>query len=391
MTSTNSEAKSRLERLLGFLQHDTQNLSLVLDALECAIECKDPERAEMLIARGQELDSHHPRLKYQEGIFRMAKGQFPEAKACFDALMASGVIDESIQYNRAYCEFFMQEFAAAEQTLESILVCSPPLLPMKNLLLAKVKHYLGNADAALELVNSVLDPTTDTRLSPRQSLEALELQTLLLLDLSEFEQAQKNADTILKQKPDSWEGLMTQGYLQLNALDLELAIDSLQSSLKTKPNSGRSWVGVGLAQMGQMKLAEAIESLEKGLALLPQQPGMWNALAWACICIDDIDRAEKNILNALEHERNFGETHGVYAVVLILKGQIDAARERIRLAQGLDKDSFAAQFAQSLLVSTQGHPQRAQRMVKKILESPVQEDGTRLVDLMVSFQKKRQG
>jgi predicted Zn-dependent protease len=108
---------------------------------------------------------------------------------------------------------------------------------------------------------------------------------------------------------------------------------------------------------------------------MPSHLGTWHALSWAQLVSDDVAGARKSMESAMEIDHNFGETHGGLAVIDIIENNKESAKERIKRALRLDKNSFAARFAQSLLLQ-ESDPEKAQAIIKNIMSFQLSEGKT---------------
>jgi Flp pilus assembly protein TadD len=114
------------------------------------------------------------------------------------------------------------------------------------------------------------------------------------------------------------------------------------------------------------ELDNAIDDLQKAVRYMPEHLGTWHALAWAQIVTDRISDARQTLLACMDIDRNFGETHGGLAVIDILENHRESAKEHIKRALRLDKNSFSARFAESLLVQD-SDPEQARQIIQEIL------------------------
>ena len=116
---------------------------------------------------------------------------------------------------------------------------------------------------------------------------------------------------------------------------------------------------------------EAAASLQKAANQLHNHLGTLNALAWVYILKKDAIQAETTLLRALEMDRTFAETHGTLAIVALMKGNLDSAVQAVKRANGLDRENFAGNFANSLIQQVSGNPTQARAIMEKLLTSPV--------------------
>jgi Tfp pilus assembly protein PilF len=140
---------------------------------------------------------------------------------------------------------------------------------------------------------------------------------------------------------------------------------------------------MGLTDMLAQNLPKAIEDLKNAVRYMPNHIGTWHALAWCMIVSNDLASARESFDKAMEIDHNFGETHGGLAVIAVMEGRLTEAEGLIKRALRLDPRSFAARFAQSLMLAQRGKPEVAQELIQKILKSPVMEGGESLQDILL--------
>jgi Flp pilus assembly protein TadD len=87
--------------------------------------------------------------------------------------------------------------------------------------------------------------------------------------------------------------------------------------------------------------------------------------------------------NALDLDRNFGESHGGLAVVQALRGQTEEAEESIRRAHKLDPQGLSARYAQAVLSGDAADPAKFQAIVREALGAHRDAEGRSLAELVL--------
>jgi len=113
-------------------------------------------------------------------------------------------------------------------------------------------------------------------------------------------------------------------------------------------------------------IGDAIDDLKKATHYMPSHLGTWHALAWAQLVNNDIAGARESFESCLDVDRTFAETHGGLAVIDIIQGHPETAKEKIKLALRLDKGSFSANFAQSLILQ-KPDPEQSRKIIENIM------------------------
>lgn len=175
----------------------------------------------------------------------------------------------------------------------------------------------------------------------------------LLYDESLAAEAAQHAQRAYELSPQhAYEALHVLASDSVMRRDTAAAHRYLDQALQRRDGDGRIWLLKGATQMTEGKVPEAVTSLNRALAIFPEHPGTYLTLAWAHIALKQLDEALAVLKKAIEVSPAFGESHGTLAVVLAMRGEREAAEKAIRRATMLDKDGFAAKYAQTVLDGT---------------------------------------
>jgi Flp pilus assembly protein TadD len=123
----------------------------------------------------------------------------------------------------------------------------------------------------------------------------------------------------------------------------------IDQALKTNQRDGRIWLLQGSVEMISGHAERALTSLHKAIDLFPSHPGSYLTLAWLHISKRELELAEATVARAIEASPAFAESHGTMALIHVLNDRPEEARKSIRRALLLDKESFAARYAQRVL------------------------------------------
>jgi Tfp pilus assembly protein PilF len=77
----------------------------------------------------------------------------------------------------------------------------------------------------------------------------------------------------------------------------------------------------------------------------------------------------------LELDPTFAESHGSLAVIDVLEGRVEEARQRSEVALRLDRNCYSAALARVLLASAAGDKAQAARIYELAVNTPVDESG----------------
>lgn len=94
----------------------------------------------------------------------------------------------------------------------------------------------------------------------------------------------------------------------------------------------RAEIGVGFVDLAEGSINAAIMRLDKGAEQLGNHFGTWIAAGWAHFMSGDLGTAGERFKIALQYDSTFGEAQGSLAVIELLRGEGEAARQRIETA-----------------------------------------------------------
>jgi Tfp pilus assembly protein PilF len=101
---------------------------------------------------------------------------------------------------------------------------------------------------------------------------------------------------------------------------------------------------------------------------MPDHIGTWHLLAWVYILRNDSISARSALEKSYVLDRNFGETHGGFAIVDAMDGLDEQARLNMRRALKLNPNGLSAHYAEMLLLKKAGKPVEASQLINKVLD-----------------------
>jgi tetratricopeptide (TPR) repeat protein len=333
-----AEASARLERRLQFLSTDPENIALLAECADLALELGRAGEAKELVQRGLRLKPEDRYLQARLATAHIACGEVADALALLERMVKAGEAAAPVRYNLAYALMLSRRYAEAKEQLVPIAAEMPPAA----MLLIRAHHHLGELDEAIRLAEELATA------HPEDGEVSAQL-AMLYLDASDFTKARAWSDKALMCATKPPEAYFTAGFLALGDEDDGRAGRLLARAVELNPKSGRAWAGKGLVAMLQGDLATAEENLKRAVQHLPDHIGTWHVLAWCQILRGELDDAEASVRKAYELDRAFGETHGALAVIELMRGGGQRVRRRIDTALRLDPTSFAGRYAKVLL------------------------------------------
>jgi len=368
-----SDAQHRFRKLLGFLAADPNNNHLILEAAEAALDACEPDQAVSLLARLAMADAIEERAANLAGLAALRQGRSAEAIAIFSRLLSQST-EESLRLNLAWAYLLANDHQAVLATLDrSTATPQPAALRLRVLAL----HNLGRLEEAL----LVGDYATAQDLDNPALFGAL---SSVALDSEDNSRARAFALRAANH-PD---GVATIGMLALAEGDSAAAAASFDKALASQSDHARATIGRALLFLGS-DATVAAKQFERGAELFGSHLGSWIAAGWACFIIGDTAGARRNFERARALDDTFSEVHGGLAVVEILEGELDRAREQMRIALRLDGQSLGGRLAQMMLLERAGKPDAAAAILRKALGAPLGPNGQTLQQALAGFTRVR--
>ncbi|WP_294124254.1 tetratricopeptide repeat protein, partial [Sphingomonas sp.] len=283
------------------------------------------------------------------------------AADAFQTLRDRGVDDPAILFNLAWARAFQKDFASALILLDPSVTSA---IPQAAMLDVQLRHDMGEFEEAAARAEQYL------AIHPGHPGLAAAV-SVLALDVENPELAERCA-LAAGNHPDA---LTTLGTLSLGKQELPEAIELFDKALEADRKSPRAWVGRGLAKLISDDGEGAADDIDQGAELFEDHLGSWIAAGWAYLLKHDLRTARARFEKSMAIDHNFAENFGSLAVVDVLEGRLDEARQGIATAFKLDRQCFSAMMAQSLLTSAEGNPDKGQKLFRKILETPINDRG----------------
>jgi tetratricopeptide (TPR) repeat protein len=372
-----SDASTQLDRLRGWVRIDPNNLSLIAELADALLNAGAGAEALPHIEHALQCSPGHQQFRFRRAVALRRSGRPDEARGELDSLLADGVDDVAVVYERADLALQLSDFEGCLRWAEQA-AASPDSgrVPRAELLRVRALHYLGRIDEAIAVAERVLSDAPG-REDLRAALATLYLDAERLQDAARLVAQTGSASA----RPTELE--CVGGYLALADENVSLAAQRFDKVLQARPNDGRALLGAGLARASASQPEEAIALLRRAAGAMPKHLGTLNALAWVQLLAGQLDAAEGTFRQALEADRNFAETHGGLAVVAALRGEAAAAQEQVRTAQRLDRNSFSAAYAAMLLRNgSQPNKQTTEAMLQFLAHQPAPGGGS-LKDLVL--------
>lgn len=375
--STGAEAIARYE---AYLAADPDNTLLRLNLGDLHHRAGHFEPADACFTACLDDAAYRNVAQGHLGQLRLSQNRLEEAEALFRALIEAGDADPALQHNLGIALYGMRRWSEAQQAFEQARASG--LSTGANLrYIAYCLHQQDRTAEARDLAQAWLDAKPND--------EAMGYLALLELDLGQRDAAQQRADATLQLNPDNVDATYVKSVALIERQDMDQAERLLTRVLEKQPQSFRALQGLGMVHYYRQRFDQAIHFLERALKVVPKQVGAIVTIGWAYLAKKDVVNAERAFRRAVAAEPNFGEAHGGLATSLALQRRVKEAADEITIARRLDRKSFGAVYAQSVLLAIQGQGQAAVNLVERALERPVGPGEVSLADSIATYVRKQ--
>jgi tetratricopeptide (TPR) repeat protein len=357
----NPEKQAQFERFLAFLALDPDNISLRLNVIELGIECQMWSLLQQVISDGLNLYPDNISFRGHAGMLALRDKEYSLACNHFEFVAASDEAPpSSILYNYAFSLFYLAEYEKAYSVLQRI-VPSSEMQKVVNVLSARCLHHLGMPDEAIELIEQL--PVVE------MDAETQGVLALLLHEAQRITDASEAANRALSLNPQQLDALLARASIEAEFDRYDNARRDYVVATTAHPTCGRAWSGLAQLDMRDMQFDKAQEELELAVKLMPDHIGTWHMLAWIHILHGRAEEAKYAFDRSYEVDRNFGETHGGFAVVAAMQQQRKLSEQHMRRARKLNPEGFSVHYAELLLLKAEGKYDEAKALYDTVMSS----------------------
>lgn len=349
---------ARLERLLSFAQEDRENPSLLRDIAGEAMRVRAYGQAAQAVARLRELGLSEGGDEAAAIHALVKTGNSQEASRIAVDALERWPDDEGVRLEGARAWLNLRRFDEAVEWARGPFR-DDAIGQMAAEITVLAHWHAQRLDAAEAVGREALASWPG---NPR----LLSSVSAILFDLDRAEDAFAMAQQAQDISPaHAYETLHVLASRSLLHRDLDEAQRWIDQAQKVRTDDGRIWLLRGSVGLIANRHEEAIADLKKALDIYPEHPGTHLTLAWLYIIQKRLSDAEATIQAAIAVSPAFAESHGTLAVVHALAGHEELARASIRRATLLDREGFAARYAQNLLAGS--NAAELQELVSKLV------------------------
>lgn len=368
--------RARLDRLLGFLARDPDNLNLRADIFDAALAAGVFDEAQGQVVWALTRQPVDPGWRHRLAVLDMARQEWDEARTLLEGLEAEGLGGPVVRYNLAYVDFAQARFADAEARLAPLVEQSLAEVPQSLSVLVSCQHRRGAPEEAVA--------TFAKWGGAVNSASAFGAASLAALDASQAPAAGAWAGQALRLDSRQPEAIVAQATLLLGGRDAAGALALLAPLLARAPGDGRALSTAAMAEMLAARLPQARALFQRAVAAMPGHIGTWLAYGWCELFMGDRAAARRAFETGMAIDPTFGESHGAVAVVDALDGRQAEAREGIRRATGLDPRGLSAAYAQAILDGEAHDSQRFLALAQRVLGRHTAPGGKSLAEVVLA-------
>ncbi|WP_428243641.1 tetratricopeptide repeat protein [Gynuella sp.] len=373
------QALEKSRRYEQYLELDSDNTLLLIQLGDAYHAAGQFDKARSTFEKCLALESDNEVAKSRLASVLLSEGSLDQAAILLTELLKQHPDNPVLRHNLAICQFAGNQL----QEAKSVFLAQqndPQLGRSAGFYLASILQMEDRLPEALGIISQLLDQQQEPYL--------LGYQSTLLYMLDRIDEALAVAKHVLTIDQDNADACSTLGTFYAEQLETELATDLFRHMTLHAPADVRGWHGLGLVKMHEQDLPGAIEYFERTTRMVPDSIAMWNTLAWAYFNHHRYQDAEASFSRVLEIDHNNSDGWGGLACALAMQKKIEQAEQHTKKALLMDRSSFAALFAKSLLVALKGNEARGKQMLTKVLEQPIRPGGEPAIDLINRYMKK---
>jgi len=369
---------ARIDRLLGFLEADPRNTTLMADAALAALAAGRRELTQDLIARHAALAPLPAALNNAAGVLALTADDLEAARAAFATALAQDRDQAAVGFNLAWTQARLGDWQGVVDQVDAAMAAE---IPRAGALKVHALHMLDRVEDALAYGRQLLDQRPD-------DVALLGASALAAMDVEDMALAARLAEQAGAQSP---EGRATLGLLALERQDAAAAAPFLEQALAVDPQNARARLGLGLAHMLEDRPAAAAPELDQAAERFGDHPGSWIAAGWAHYALGALPTSRARFEKAVAADGGFSEGHGGLAVIDVAEGRIEDARRNTDIALRLDRASLSGQLARSMLLAHDGAPEKGERLRERVIHAPMSPGGPSIAQAMTRLARRRRG
>lgn len=362
---TQTAEAARYERLQGYLASDPENLQLLADAADAALQAGRTADAVELVDRYAVITPPTPSLINLLGLVALADSRYDDAARIFETLLQTAHADPGLRFNLAWAKARMGAHEAALALLEDAVPT-----PQAAALRIRALHHLQRLDEALAMGEAWEGRSEDPDLWSALASVALDAEDL------------DRAGRWAPRGAATSEGQAALGMVAMaEGRDAE-ARALFERAVLLRPDSARGLLGLGAVLLRDNHPTEAAKRFDGAAEVFGNHLGSWIAAGWAWLLAGDATAARARFERVIELDDAFSEAHGGLALIDLCEGDVEAARRRAKIALRLDRQSLGGVLVESLLLQRDGDLEQGRRVLEIAMSAPMGPRGETLSQLI---------
>jgi len=337
------------------------------------------DRAALAYRSSLELEPQSAVASGRLAAVEISKQNFTGAEEILQRLIGAGERDPALLFNLALALYYQRRFEEALARFE-------PLTEIEQVAVDARYHVLSCLHNLLREEEAIARGEAFLAQSPAPKVRGY--LALILLDAQRAPEAYEAARQTLRDEPDNTDAAAVLATHELEQQRVEDADRLLQLVLTREPTNIRAWQGLALGALHRREHEVAIEHLQRAIAIDPQNLASHITLGWVQLTRHDYASAERAFRAGIESDRNEAELHGGLASALVFQHEFDEAKREIALALRLDRHSFGALFARSILLRLSGKDDLATKLVAQILQRSMRPDAPTPLDSLLAYWRR---
>ncbi|WP_255775391.1 tetratricopeptide repeat protein [Microbulbifer sediminum] len=374
----------KISQYLGYLKLDPANAILCVQLGDLYHSQGDLEEARKYFTAALDSEPENSVYLSRLGNLCLSEHKFLEAVKLFEHALEIAQGDTSVMYNLGLARFYAKQFEYAQGIFESLEGENEGAkFPDLDFYLVSSLHNQGKKEEAISQAETLLAKKSDNKLRGYLSL--------IQMDNFDMGAAVKTASEVLAHDPENVDAATVLGNRAIEEQETGEAKKLFDLVAEREPESPRGWQGKGLVALLNKDLDLAEGYFRKTLEIDPNQVGNYNTLGWTYIIKHQFERAEDVFRKGIEANRNNSEVHGGLAVALVFQNKLDEGRREADTALKLNKFSFGAVYAKSIMLQLKGKEKVAAKVLGGMLDQPLGNGKASLMDHLRKYESRNGG
>lgn len=379
-----NNVNEKISQYLGYLKLDPGNGILCVNIGDLYHSQGDLSAARKYFLTALESEPENSVYLARLGNLCLSEHKFLEAVKLFENALGLEQGDTNLLYNLGLARFYAKQFENAETIFESLLAENQGgRFPDLGFYLVSSLHNQGKIQGAITRAEALLEEEPNSKLRGYLSL--------IQMDNFDMDAAVRTANEVFVRDPENVDAATVLGNHAIEEQEIGEAEKLFSVVAEREPNNPRGWQGKGLVALLNRDLDLAEGYFRKTIEIDSSQVGNYNTLGWTYIIKHQFERAEHIFRKGIEVNRNNSEVHGGLAVALVFQNKLEEGRREADTALKLNKFSFGAVYAKSIMLQLKGKQKVAAKVLGGMLDQPLGNGKASLMDHLRKYESRNGG